>query len=155
MPTKELGKLLSKAGVLELLEARRYLETAVAELAAKRRNEKDLLHLEELVQEMEQAEKEHDHVIHSEKDKQFHLLISKMSNNSFLELMMTAIQESLATQQMEIFSIREDEQIKIAKESQYYHKKILATIQDKDSEQAKRNIYLHLRSIEQFIEKTL
>lgn len=68
---------------------------------------------------------------------------------------MTAIQESLATQQMEIFSIREDEQIKIAKESQYYHKKILATIQDKDSEQAKRNIYLHLRSIEQFIEKTL
>ncbi len=155
MPTKELGKLLSKTGVLELLESRRYLETAVSELAAERRNEQDLLHLEELVQEMEQAEKEHDHVTHSEKDRQFHLLISKMSNNSFLELMMKAIQESLATQQMEVFSFQEDDQIQIAEESQYYHRKILEAIQDKDSEQAKSNIYLHLRSIEQFMEKTL
>ncbi len=153
LPTKELGQLLSKSGVLELLEARRYLETAAAELAAIRRSDEDAIILEEIYHQMEKEISDNEHARFAEQDQRFHLLISKMSKNSFIVLMMKAIQNSLAIQQLEILSIKGYEQKRIAATSQDFHKKIMNAIQDMNPEKAKNNMILHLKSIQEFIEK--
>lgn len=155
MTATELGTFLDRSGVLQLLEARKLVETVIVGLSAQRRTEAELQALEELLEELERANGENDHVHYAEADHEFHLYISAMSKNPFLEVMMRNISGPLAIQQMEVISLQPDDQIRILEESQGYHRKIFAAMKDKDSEKARKNMELHLESVERFMRKNL
>ncbi len=150
-----LSSLLDRSGVIQLLEARELVEPLIVELSAQRKTDAELEALGELLEKLEQAIQENDHTHYSEADHEFHLFISKMSKNPFLEVMMRNISEALAIQQMEVFSLKKDDQIRISGESQKYHKKIFAAIKEGNPEKAKRSMVLHLKSIERFMKRNL
>ncbi|MBE3065130.1 MAG: FadR family transcriptional regulator [Spirochaetes bacterium] len=155
LPAERLSGILTKEGVLELLEARKMLEISIAGLAAERRSEQDLASLGAVLEEMTQCLKANDHVGHSLADNRFHLSISKASQNSFLQAMMRNLQDALVTQQKEVLALSEKAQKKIAQESLLYHKKIHGAIEQQDTDQAKRFMRLHLESVERFMRESL
>ena len=151
----DLGTLLDRTGVLHLLEARKLVETVIVGLSAERRTEEELLRLEKLLQDLERANIENNHVRYSEADHEFHLFISKMSRNPFLEFMMRNISDPLAIQQMEVMSLKPEDQMRISQESQGYHREIFNAIKERNPEQAKHSMKLHLESIERFMKDNL
>ncbi len=155
MPRADIGKLHSREGILALLEARKHLETAMVGLAAIRRTDEDLGRLYELLQNIEKAETRKDHFSFAETDQQFHLLISKMSANSFLESTMMNMREALGSQQMEVFAMKVEEHSKISAVNQAHHREIFSALKRKDAEGAKKSMYEHLRAVEEFMERTL
>ena len=150
-----LSSLLDRSGVIQLLEARELVEPSIVELSAQRKTDAELEALGELLEKLEQAIQENDHTHYSEADHEFHLFISQMSKNPFLEVMMRNISEALAIQQMEVFSLKKDDTIRISGESQKYHKKIFTAIKEGNPEKAKRSMVLHLKSIERFMKRNL
>jgi len=134
MSATGFSTFLDRSGVVQLLEARE---------------------LGELLLKLEQAEQENDHTRYSEADHEFHLLISRMSKNPFLEVMMRNISQALFIQQMEVFSLKKDDQKQISAESQKFHKRIYAAIKEGNSEKAKSSMLLHLKSIERFMKRNL
>jgi len=155
MSTTGLSTLLDRSGIIQLLEARALVEPLIVGLSAERKTAAELTALEQLLNELEQALGKHDHTHYSQADLKFHLYISKMSKNPFLEVMMRNLSEALAIQQMEVFSLKKDDQIRIGGESQKYHKRIFAAIKEGNTEKAKRNMLLHLQSIERFMKRNL
>jgi GntR family transcriptional repressor for pyruvate dehydrogenase complex len=155
LPAEKLGRILTKDGVLELLEARKLLEISIAGLAAQRRSEEDVVGLGGGLEDMTRCLKANDHVGHSMADRSFHLSISKASRNSFLQAMMSNLQEALVTQQEEILSFSEAGQKRIAEESLSYHNRIYTAIVDRDSDRAMECMRLHLTSVERFLRESL
>jgi GntR family transcriptional repressor for pyruvate dehydrogenase complex len=153
--SSEFGTLLDRAAVLQLLEARKLVETAIVGLSAERRTMEELEVLQQLLEELEEANRENNHVHYSKADHEFHLFISKMSKNPFLEVMMRNISEPLAIQQMEVISLKPEDQKRISDKSQKYHRKIFADIKEGDPQSAKRSMGLHLESVEKFMKKNL
>jgi len=81
----ELSSILGHEGnTFEVLEARKVLEPAVAAYAIETITEKNLLHLEEILQQMSQAAENMDFPEYHEANKRFHLLIASSTQNSFL-----------------------------------------------------------------------
>ena len=155
MSTAKLHTLLDKEGIIYLLEARLLIEPAIAELSALRKTEAELEILAQLMEELEQARKKHNHLQFAEADHQLHLFIGKMSKNPFLEVMMRNISKPLALQQMEVISLDEDEQTKISAESQRYHGRIVEAIREGNPEKARTNMVVHLQGISSFMKKNL
>lgn len=153
--SSELGTLLDRQAVLKLLEARKLIETVIVGLAADRRTQEELDVLQKLLEEMDQANNENDHGHYSEADHEFHLFISKMSKNPFLEVMMRNISKPIAIQQMEVISLKPQDQKRISDNSQRYHRRIFTAIREGDSQEARHSMELHLKSIERFMEKNL
>lgn len=85
----EWGLLLGERRVLDLVEARRPLEIAIAELAAERRTPDDLRDLKRQLRTMERAKTDTAFV---EADVAFHRRIAEASRNSVLSGMLTGIQ---------------------------------------------------------------
>lgn len=85
----EWGLLLGERRVLDLVEARRPLEIAIAELAALRRGPDDLRDLKKQLQTMERAKTATAYV---EADVAFHRRLADASGNSVLGSMLTGIQ---------------------------------------------------------------
>jgi GntR family transcriptional repressor for pyruvate dehydrogenase complex len=155
MSTTELGVLLDRSSVVKLLEARELVEPSIVELSAQRKTDTEIESLGKLLQKLEQAQRENDHTGYSVADHEFHLFISKMSKNPFLEVMMRNISEALAVQQMEVLSLKDDDQKRISMESQKYHKRIFMAIREGNAEKARRSMSLHLKSIERFMKQNL
>ena len=155
MSATEFSTLLDRSGVVQLLEARELVEPAIVELSAQRKTDAELESLSELLLKLEQAEQENDHTRYSEADHEFHLLISRMSKNPFLEVMMRNISQALFIQQMEVFSLKKDDQKQISAESQKFHKRIYAAIKEGNSEKARSSMLLHLKSIKRFMKRNL
>jgi DNA-binding FadR family transcriptional regulator len=105
--------------------------------------------------ELEKAGKKRNHVSYAEADHQFHLFLGKMSKNPFLEVMMRNISKPLALQQMEVISLEEEEQARIAAESQKYHRKIFEAVKQGDKDRARKSMALHLKSVSDFMKKNL
>jgi GntR family transcriptional regulator, transcriptional repressor for pyruvate dehydrogenase complex len=77
----EWGLLLGERRALDLVEARRHIEVALAALAAQRRDEQDLQDLRRLLRRMEQARSDDDFI---EADMEFHLRLAEAARNSVL-----------------------------------------------------------------------
>lgn len=155
IPANQMGSLLDKTAVLQLLEARKLVEPLIASLSAQRRTHAELQTLQKRLDELEQANTTNDHELYSRADHEFHLFISKMSKNEFLEVMMRNISAPLAVQQMEVISLKPEEQDRISAESQSLHQRIFDAIRDGDPQAAKSSMELHLESVETFMKKNL
>jgi GntR family transcriptional repressor for pyruvate dehydrogenase complex len=155
IPANQLGSFLDKPAVLQLLEARELIEPLIAGLAAERRTEAELERLHELLDSMRQANSANDHEGYSRADHEFHLLISAMSRNQFLEVMMRNISEPLAVQQMEVIALKPGEQARISAESQRLHQGIFEAIREADAQVARHRMQQHLEKTKAFMKDNL
>jgi GntR family transcriptional regulator, transcriptional repressor for pyruvate dehydrogenase complex len=84
----EWGLLLGERRALDLVEARRHIEVALATLAAQRRSEEDLRELRRLLREMEEAGSDDEFI---DADLAFHLRLAEAAGNSVLSGILTNI----------------------------------------------------------------
>jgi GntR family transcriptional repressor for pyruvate dehydrogenase complex len=155
LPAERLGRILTKEGVLELLEARKLLEISIAGLAAERSRDDDLQDLRARLDDISRCLAANDHAGHSSADRRFHLSISRASHNSFLQAMMGNLQQALVTQQKEVLSLSGEGQRRIAEQSLMYHRKIYAAICARSPKRARECMQRHLASVQRFMEESL
>lgn len=91
------GQMLERASVLELIEARLYLEVIVARLAAERATDEGIAALESCLKEMEEY-RESDLDRWFEAEQQFHLALSNSCRNSILTELGTLLMHRVAGQ---------------------------------------------------------
>jgi GntR family transcriptional regulator, transcriptional repressor for pyruvate dehydrogenase complex len=84
----EWGLLLGERRALDLVEARRHIEVALATLAAQRRSEEDLRELRKLLRQMEEARSDDEFI---DADIAFHLRLAEAAGNSVLSGILTNI----------------------------------------------------------------
>ena len=89
----EWGLLLGEKRIRDLVEARRYLEVIIAELAALRRNAEDIAALHELLAEMRAAAGDPDRFVAA--DVAFHFRVTQAGRNESLHQIMASIRTLL------------------------------------------------------------
>ncbi len=81
--------------ILDILDARKYVEMATCLLAARNATEEEYAELYALIATMEEDFRRGDHVAYTEKDLVFHLAIARMSKNVLLSAFLLNIQDLL------------------------------------------------------------
>lgn len=150
---QELGRLLGNGAVFELLEARKVLETAHAEMAAQRRTEDDLHRLEQILEDM--AAHAGDEEEGGRLDMAFHTALAQAARNSVMALLFDNIASRVESA---IFGTRKVEMYANPSESQKLYKQHLAiyeAVRDRDGRRAKRCMDVHLRHVEAILHKFL
>lgn len=91
------GTFLDKniPSILEILDARKYVEMATCLLAARNATEEEIGELHSIISGMEEDFLRGDHVAFTQKDLQFHLAIGRMSKNVLLTAFLENIQDLL------------------------------------------------------------
>jgi GntR family transcriptional regulator, transcriptional repressor for pyruvate dehydrogenase complex len=133
------------SSALELLEARRVVESGTARLAALRRTEADLRDLEAIVTVMEEQVQSGVHPV--DNDREFHLTIARAAHNPWLEEAMEtlAVQMSGAEwQRIKIWGLRSPEQTHRIQEQ---HWMVFNAIRDRNPEAAEVVIRAHIDRI--------
>lgn len=139
---------LDNNGVLEVIEARKILESELVRLCCFRAVDDEVEELHRLLNEMEEycADTELDGF--NEKDIQFHLTIARMAKNRVLLRILETVQDLLYEQIKEV--TRDPE---ATGRACYYHRKILGAIKDRDDKLARKHMLNHLRNVEDTLVK--
>jgi len=142
--------LVDMEQIQSLIEIRKILEVSAAGLAAERRSNEDLYHLEEALAQME---KDLDAMDASEQaDWMFHYALSTGSKNKMLvyiiDTISGAIKKNLRTNRQALFSVPGTPE-KLLNE----HRKIYQAIEEKDKELAESLMFQHLKEVENTLNK--
>lgn len=129
---------LSDDSVHEVLELRTLLEPPVAELAVSRATDKQIAELAELMSEMERHPD--DTALFSSLDYDFHMLISKMVSNTFIEGIYALQTDVLRSSMRRILQVNRSEN------ALHYHPLILEAFQKRDAKAARAIMEEHLRT---------
>jgi DNA-binding FadR family transcriptional regulator len=122
-----------------LLEARRAVEVAIAELAAQRRSDAHLERLAEVHEEMVQAHQRGDVAGAAEADMAFHGVLFEAAGNVFLDALFEPLSSVLLTLRRETSSVPE-----IRDHALRYHAALLAAVTAGDAAAARETMREHL-----------
>lgn len=143
--------LMEKNQVQNILEVRKALEVEAAGLAAARRDEYDLEHLKQLVEQMKADLPESKG---SEKlDLEFHLTLAQASKNPLLNRMMNTVQEIMGQTLRLTRALWMAATAGTSQRLFEEHRDIYQAIQTQDPEKARKLTYEHLRKVEQELVK--
>ncbi|GLB59497.1 FadR/GntR family transcriptional regulator [Cytobacillus sp. NCCP-133] len=132
--------------IQELFQARKMVETGLAEMAAKNRSEKDLAKMKELISGA---------AIHGwEEDYQFHMAIAHAAGNDILIQFVQFISETMKKSMMDFHQYIQT-QAEIAKKIEEQHMDIFLSIRNKQPEQAHYSMIEHLDLVEQFLQMSI
>jgi GntR family transcriptional repressor for pyruvate dehydrogenase complex len=135
-----------KASLLELLEARKVIETETARLAARRGNPKELSELYDILELMEQNIKDNDPIEYAINDYNFHQQIGILCKNSILLRMLKNIQSLIKNQQRHMYGIGQD--ANAFSNSFKDHLEIFRMIKDHNEEGAATRMAEHITNME-------
>ncbi|GBF12489.1 FadR/GntR family transcriptional regulator [Tepidibacillus infernus] len=142
--------LLDFEQIQSLLEIRKILEVSAAELAAERRTNEDLFHLEQALKKMEVDLSNLD--ANEEADWMFHYALSKATKNNMLvyiiENISDAIKKSLRTSRKVLFSMPKTPERLLTE-----HQNIYQAVEQKDAELAASLMFQHLKQVENTLTK--
>ena len=141
--------LMDRETTFELLEARLFIESALASLAAKKAIPKDIAELGTLVQGMKKDLNQGDIEAFSEKDLEFHLLIANASRNRVLTRILQTIRDMLHQFIGEALTLIPG----MAKSALNYHGKILQAIEQHDVQGAENHMRNHILHIQKSTRK--
>ena len=141
--------LMNKETTFELLEARLFIESALASLAAKKASPEDIGELGTMVQGMKKDLGEGDIEAFTEKDLGFHLLIANASKNRVLGRILQTIRDMLHQFIGEALVLIPG----MARSALNYHGRILEAIEKHDAESAEKHMRNHILHIETSIRK--
>ncbi len=144
----EWGLMLGQPGIADMIEARRYLEVILAELAAVRRSDADVDALREFVEEMNASAD--DPARYVQADIGFHLRVARASGNTSLAGVMTSIRSLL---QVWIARVTDDGGENL--DSRREHQDILDAIQVGDRPGARVAMQAHMDAAYSRLEDTL
>jgi len=130
----------------ELLEARKAVETEIAELAAKKATPEDIDAISESLNKMKGAVTNISEIM--EIDREFHINITRAAHNNLLFSMMTYL-SNLLTEKLWI-NLKEKSWTIPGRPQKYLeeHNEILNAIKNKDSKGARNRMYDHLAGVE-------
>ncbi|OHX50976.1 FadR/GntR family transcriptional regulator [Cytobacillus oceanisediminis] len=130
----------------ELFQARKMVETGLAEMAAANRSEADLAKMNKLIS---------DAAIHGwEEDYQFHMAIAHAAGNDILIQFVQFISETLKKSMIDFhhyLQTRDD----IAKKIEEQHLGIYLSIKNKQPDQAHKNMIEHLELVEKLLQMSI
>lgn len=140
--------LLNRTDILELVEARRIIETKSAAFCALRAGDEELREIEELVLLM--GEKIGNIEAFNQLDLEFHLCIAKAAHNSVLSTVLGTVRDLLMEQ------VRHVQQLPGAiTRAFHFHQELARVLCARDSTGAERVMYEHLDDVEKAIREEI
>jgi GntR family transcriptional repressor for pyruvate dehydrogenase complex len=143
----EWGLLLGEQSAVDLVEARRHIEVALATLAAQRRSEEDLSELRRLLREMQDAGSDD---VFIEADIAFHLRLAEAAGNSVLSGILTNIRSLI-----QVWITRVTRAADSIAPSYQEHVPIMAAVEARDPAAAAAAMGAHLDSAGAKLARTL
>jgi|tagenome__1003787_1003787.scaffolds.fasta_scaffold20915709_2 DNA-binding FadR family transcriptional regulator len=131
-----------------LHEARRVIEVAIAEMAAKRRSEEHLDRMAAAIAAQQEAHNRGDVPRFVESDLAFHDVLFQAADNVFLEALVQPLAAVLRDQREETASATETREHAID-----FHGRILRRVADRDSDGAREDMHEHLVLTEEYTER--
>ena len=141
--------LMDKISTFEFIEARLFIESAVAFLAAKKASPKDIQDLQELIRGMKENLGKGQKEDFFEKDLNFHLSIAKASKNRVLARFLQTTRDMLQQFIGNAFTMMPE----MMNSAMNYHLKIFRSIKEHDCNNAKRHMEKHILHIERSLQK--
>jgi GntR family transcriptional repressor for pyruvate dehydrogenase complex len=135
--------LMDKNSAAELLDARLYIEGAVALLAAKKATGEDVRELGKILGEMREDFRAGNIEDFIDKDLKFHLLIARSSQNRVLMKVVQTIRDILYQFIADFFAAMPG----TVKNAMDYHIKIFRAIERRDPKEAKKQMESHILSL--------
>lgn len=138
---ESLEERLARAVLSDIYEARRYLELALAELAAQRRNAKDVAAMRKALKQREKAARAGDVAAYIEADFAFHLAVARAAKSPALfdvyESFVQTVRPPLTKAVTPKFIKTEDDRL---------HGELCAAIEEGDVTETRRLVRLHLNA---------
>lgn len=131
-----------------LLEARRVIEVAIAEMAAERRTEDHLQRMAAAIATMQESHDSGDVPRFVEADLAFHEVLFEAADNAFLEALMQPLASVIRDLREETSSAPETREHAID-----FHGRILRQVIDRDTAGAREDMREHLTLTEQYMEQ--
>ncbi|PAE23710.1 MULTISPECIES: FadR/GntR family transcriptional regulator [Bacillaceae] len=132
--------------IQELFQARKMVETGLAEMAAANRSEEDLALMKEQIS---------DAAIHGwEEDYQFHMAIARAAGNDILIQFVQFISETLKKSMIDFHHYLETRP-DIARKIEEQHLEIYLSIKNKQPDQAYKNMVDHLELVEKLLQMSI
>jgi len=143
---QKFRELEEEESPFELLEARKAVEIEIAELAAKKATQEDIDAIYEFLHKMEEAMNNIPKMM--ELDREFHMSIAKAAHNNLLFSMMTYLSNLLKEK---LWVNMKEKTWNLPGYPQKYlkeHTEIFNAIKNKDSKNARKQVYHHLAGVE-------
>jgi GntR family transcriptional repressor for pyruvate dehydrogenase complex len=128
--------------ILDILDARKYVEMATCLLAARNATDEENVELYALVARMEDDFRRGDHVAYTEKDLAFHLTIARMSKNVLLSAFLVNIQDLLYYLQERTHMLQGT-----IEKAYRFHRLIAEAIRQKDGSAAQILVTEHIEAV--------
>lgn len=132
--------------IQELFQARKMVETGLAEMAAKNRSEADLNKMADLFSESS--------ALGWEADYEFHMAIAHAAGNEILIQFVQFISETLKKSMMD-FHLYIQQQPELVKQIEDQHRNIYLSILNQQAEQAHKYMIDHLDLVEQLLQRSI
>lgn len=138
----------SKA-TLELIEARKELETLLIRFTAERITDDEIKELEEIMRSMNKAVEDENIKEYIKQDVKFHFLLANASQNRYMIHMFVTIRKLMAEFMEETFSVLP----KLSIDSYDAHQLILEAVKERDGKLAMKKVSAHIAHIEEGLRK--
>jgi GntR family transcriptional repressor for pyruvate dehydrogenase complex len=135
--------VMDRASAAELLDARLYIESAVAAVAAKNASQEDLKRMKKLLVGMERDFRAGNMESFTSQDVQFHILIAEITKNRVLVKVVEIVRDILRQFIQKFF----DTVPSSASDAINYHRRIYEAIKDRNPEAAQRQMEAHIISL--------
>ena len=142
-------EIITKADIANLLDLRKIIEVGCARSACEKAEQKDLEKMENTLQKMWTAVENNE--LGEQADYDFHMAIAEATGNPLLINLMEDVSDTMIRTMKETRRIWLYETKKSIQKIYDEHKLILKAIKDKDEEAAARNMYRHLKEVEDLL----
>lgn len=137
--------IIDNVKMTELFDARFYVETGTAFLAAQNYTGREIEKLKLMLPEMKKAQEDGNSVLYADFDTEFHLYIAQMSNNSILLRTYKTIRDIL-----QLYLQNLNNYYPAVEASYNWHCKIADALSQKNAEKAKEYMGLHISEAKAF-----
>jgi GntR family transcriptional repressor for pyruvate dehydrogenase complex len=146
--------IMDKESAVDLLEARGYIEGAVAALAANNASEDDLEKLEQVLKRMEQACSSEDLKNFIAMDVQFHMLVAECSKNRIMAKIGEIIRDLLRQLINKFFETVASSVSDTMSHTIMLHRNVYEAIRRRDARSARRHMEIHIMDVKERILKS-
>ena len=145
---------MDRESALDLLEARGYIEGAVAALAANNASEDDLDKLEQVLEQMEHACSSEDLEGFIAMDVQFHMLVAGCSKNQVMARIAEIIRDLLRQLIYKFFDTVASSVSDTMKHTIELHRNVYDAIRRRDAKSARKHMEIHIMDVKKRILKS-
>lgn len=139
--------VIDQESALELLEARLYIEGAVAALSAENASTENIGKIKAALDNMKAAAEKVNLEAFIEYDIKFHLLVARSTNNRVLIKTVDILRDLIHQLVLKVFEIQAGSESETFNHTIKYHEQILSAIEQHDSNIARRHMEEHLRDV--------